>query len=82
MGANLQGAIIVVVVVIVLIAVLAERRNTTPELLEADMKSRIPLRRFATPEEIAAAAGFLASPAASYISGVSLPIDGARTATQ
>ena len=35
-----------------------------------------------TVEEIAAAAGFLASPAASYISGVSLPIDGARTATQ
>ncbi|MCH8964651.1 MAG: SDR family oxidoreductase [Planctomycetes bacterium] len=65
-----------------LISVLAERRNTTPEQLEADLKSKIPLGRFAAPEEIAAAAGFLASPAASYISGVSLPIDGARTATQ
>ncbi len=65
-----------------LIGVLAERRNTTPELLEADLKSKIPLGRFAAPAEIAAAAGFLASPAASYISGVSLPIDGARTATQ
>ena len=65
-----------------LIGVLADRRNTTPEQLEADLKSKIPLGRFATPQEIAAAAGFLASPAASYISGVSLPIDGARTATQ
>jgi 3-oxoacyl-[acyl-carrier protein] reductase len=34
--------------------------------------------RFGTPEELAAAAGFLASPAAGYITGVSLPVDGGR----
>jgi 3-oxoacyl-[acyl-carrier protein] reductase len=36
----------------------------------------IALRRVARPEEVAAAAVFLASPLASYITGVSLPVDG------
>lgn len=43
------------------------------------MKSIVPLRRFADPSEIAAAIGFLASPSASYITGVNLPVDGGRT---
>lgn len=36
----------------------------------------IPLRRYGTPEEFGRATAFLLSPAASYISGVMLPIDG------
>lgn len=42
-------------------------------------KSLIPTGRFGTPQEIAHAIGFLASPAAAYINGINLPVDGGRT---
>ncbi|MCB9188908.1 MAG: SDR family oxidoreductase [Flavobacteriales bacterium] len=43
------------------------------------MTSQVPMKRFAAPEEIANGIAFLVSPAASYINGINLPIDGGRT---
>lgn len=42
----------------------------------AGHESRIPLRRYGTPEEFGRTAAFLLSPAASYLTGVMLPVDG------
>jgi NAD(P)-dependent dehydrogenase (short-subunit alcohol dehydrogenase family) len=39
-------------------------------------RDSIPLGRFAKPEEITYAAGFLASDQAAYITGINLPVDG------
>lgn len=49
------------------------------EAVEAAMLQQIPAHRFGQPSELAAAVAFLASPAAGYITGTSLPIDGGRT---
>jgi 3-oxoacyl-[acyl-carrier protein] reductase len=61
---------------------MADRTGKTEKQVVEDSQAKIPLRRFADPDEIAAVVGFLASPAASYVSGVNLPVDGGRTATQ
>ncbi|MFJ2178299.1 SDR family oxidoreductase [Streptomyces sp. NPDC101062] len=46
------------------------------EAARAANESRIPLRRYGTPEEFGRTAAFLLSPAASYLTGVMLPVDG------
>ncbi len=60
----------------------ASRAGCSIDEIEQQMVASVPLGRFASPEEIAAVAGFLASPAAGYINGVNLPVDGGRLAVQ
>lgn len=47
-----------------------------PESARAGHCARIPLRRYGTPDEFGRAAAFLLSPAASYLTGTMLPVDG------
>lgn len=56
-----------------------EKKGISKEDAEKEMKKDIPMNRFAEPEEPGALAAFLASPAAAYITGVSIPVDGGRT---
>lgn len=51
------------------------RLAPTPQM-QAAVAGSVPLQRYGTPDDIADAAMFLASPAASYISGAVLPVDG------
>ncbi len=60
----------------------ADRTGVTLESVEDASRRSIPMGRFADASEIAAVVGFLVSPAASYVSGVNLPVDGGRTAVQ
>ncbi|MEE4541409.1 SDR family oxidoreductase [Streptomyces sp. V4-01] len=47
-----------------------------PDAARARAEATIPLRRYGTPEEFGRAAAFLLSPAASYLTGIMLPVDG------
>ncbi|MFJ2745580.1 SDR family oxidoreductase [Streptomyces sp. NPDC087440] len=47
-----------------------------PEAVRRAHSERIPLRRYGTPEEFGRTAAFLLSPAASYLTGIMLPVDG------
>ena len=57
----------------------AAKKQSVISAVEAEMKKEIPLRRFAEATEIANVIAFLASPAAAYVTGVSIPVDGGRT---
>lgn len=57
----------------------AARQGTTPEALVEQLLAQIPARRMARPEEIAAAAAFLVSEPASYLTGQALMVDGGYT---
>ena len=59
----------------------AAKQHKTVDEIEYEEKSIIPLGRFGEPEEIASAVGFLASPAASYITGINMSVDGGRTSS-
>ena len=54
----------------------AEQANSTVEEIFEGMAQSIPMRRIGTPREFAALVGFLVSDRASYITGVSIPVDG------
>lgn len=63
-----------------LVAAKARATGESAAEVEARMMAEIPAGRFAEAREVAAAAGFLASPSAAYITGINLPVDGGRTA--
>jgi 3-oxoacyl-[acyl-carrier protein] reductase len=58
---------------------IAKKGNTIVDIVEKNMMEEVPMKRFADASEVAAVAAFLASPAASYVNGVSIPVDGGRT---
>jgi len=57
----------------------ASRANIEKAAMQDQMRSSVPAKRFGTPAEIAAVAAFVASPAASYLNGICIPVDGGRT---
>ncbi len=54
----------------------AERAGTSVESVQAAMRARIPLGRYGDPDELGRVAAFLLSPAASYVDGVIIGVDG------
>lgn len=57
----------------------SKKFNKSVEEVANEMKSTIPAGRFAEAYEVANAIAFLASPAAAYINGINVPVDGGRT---
>lgn len=57
----------------------ADKAGKSIEEIKQEMIDEIPAARISQPEEVAAAVAFLATPAAGYINGVNIPVDGGRT---
>ena len=57
----------------------ATAANKERDLIESQLKESVPMKRFGDPEEIANVIAFLASPAASYVNGSNIAVDGGRT---
>lgn len=57
----------------------AKKQGKTKDQIVASELALIPAGRFGKPEELAQAIAFLASPAAAYINGINVPVDGGRT---
>lgn len=57
----------------------AEKENRSAEDIRQEMTDTIPAARIGEATEIAAAIAFLATPAAAYINGINLPVDGGKT---
>jgi 3-oxoacyl-[acyl-carrier protein] reductase len=65
-----------------IIAGRAKRSGSSVEEVEASMIGKIPAGRFAWPQEIAAVIAFIASPAAAYVNGALIAVDGGMLCMQ
>ncbi len=57
----------------------SKNKSKTIDEIQGEMIKEIPMGRFADASEVANAVAFLASPAAAYITGINVPVDGGRT---
>jgi 3-oxoacyl-[acyl-carrier protein] reductase len=57
----------------------AEKSGKTFNEIKNEMIAEVPAGRISEPYEVAAAVAFLATPAAGYINGINVPVDGGRT---
>ena len=63
------------------VAARMQRTGEDADAVLAAMRASVPAGRFAEPAETAGVIAFLCAPAAAYVTGVSLPVDGGRMAS-